>query len=423
MKNLVILGDSIVGPYKLNVYCNTYGAILARRIGLHYCEDNYTGTSTPTMLYYLRRDKQIIEDIKNADVAVISVGGNSLYMDMLTTAMNSMGMTLNDLSLAFINDAKLKVDAAFIAKMIMAFNSPQIKKVIIESVERFKIEYPIIIDAIHEINPDTVVIGQTIHNSLEEGKTLFYAGLNKLLSPYINEMNVTVRSLERTNFIYADFNRRLAEYTGKESLTHFHDGTNKFDTHLTQTGHIELYKQEYEVLTAAYPKFAAEEPANLLKDESMLDDEDRAAIEKANKSLALYIASLKELKTNLPKEYEAQTAYYDEYNKYFTITSVGSNMDNHPREVWMTPDENTDKADMVSGYPVYFEAAKGEDITVFDMHMRRIGVIKNDGSDYIAGIIDDIVNENYFNCAYLYNAPEGILILIGKYGPKAIFQK
>ena len=147
----VVLGDSIAfGAGMVNTVDACYGKIVAETNGYNYVNHSIPGITSGVLLTMVSDGEKIRASIEEAEIISISIGGNNY-------------LTNNIVGLAF--DCLVKKDMK---------NFDQIAEV-------FYSEFCAIMDKINEINPDAVVLMQTLYNPQDAAAGIVYAeGGNKL---------------------------------------------------------------------------------------------------------------------------------------------------------------------------------------------------------------------------------------------------
>lgn len=156
----VVLGDSIAfGAGMINTVGACYGKIVADTNGYNYVNHSVPGITSGVLLGMLKTDA-VSESVKNAEIISISIGGNNY-------------LTNNIIGLAF--DCLVKKDMS---------NFDKIGEVFYE-------EFCEIMDVINELNPDAVVLMQTLYNPQDGAAGIVYkAGgdkLNEMIRKYNEE--------------------------------------------------------------------------------------------------------------------------------------------------------------------------------------------------------------------------------------------
>ena len=131
--NYVLLGDSIArGAGVLNPDEACYGLMVANTNGYNFTNYAVNGYRTENLIKHLQKEN-VAEAVKQADIISISIGGN----DFLTN--NIAGL---------IFDATVKKD-------ISRFD---------EIAAQLRINFATIIETIKELNPDALILTQTLYN-------------------------------------------------------------------------------------------------------------------------------------------------------------------------------------------------------------------------------------------------------------------
>ncbi len=159
--NYVVIGDSIAfgaGVYNSTEAC--YAKIVADTNGYNYKNDSVSGFKSAQLLEYLKTNKETIEDIANADILTLSIGGNDFIQEKLPILIFK-ALVFNDYSM---------------------FD---------EITEVFSANFEKIIARIKEINPECTILVQNIYNPRYDYARKVYAyglGLvNDVFSGYLEK--------------------------------------------------------------------------------------------------------------------------------------------------------------------------------------------------------------------------------------------
>ncbi len=154
--NYLLLGDSIaVGSGLLNPDEACYGRMVANTNGYNYKNDAVNGLMSGELKNMVKTNEEVVEDIKNADIISISIGGN----DFLQSAW-------------FI---------PVILSALVGYMGIEEEKII----KNFYPNFCEIIDTIKEINPDATILVQTLYNPRYVFlKTTFARGVKVLNNCY-----------------------------------------------------------------------------------------------------------------------------------------------------------------------------------------------------------------------------------------------
>lgn len=152
--NYLVLGDSIgVGAGIVNSDEACYGRIVADTNGYNYENHAVSGYSSSALLAHMKLPN-VRNSIKDADIISLSIGGN----DFLTSNMVQLGFEA-----AILNDFSTFDKIA----------------------ESFYENYCEIIAEIKELNPNAVILAQTLYNPMNNAISDFYQeGVNRLNSCY-----------------------------------------------------------------------------------------------------------------------------------------------------------------------------------------------------------------------------------------------
>lgn len=129
----VVLGDSIAyGSGLRNPVDAVYGKIVADTNGYTYINRSVPGHTTTNLINRLA-DASVAEDVKKADIISVSIGGNDFLMN------NLVGLMFD----------------AIVKKDYSDFDAIG---------ENFYANFSRIVDIINELNPDAVILMQTLYN-------------------------------------------------------------------------------------------------------------------------------------------------------------------------------------------------------------------------------------------------------------------
>lgn len=150
----LVLGDSIgVGAGVVNPAEASYGRIVADTNGYNYENHAVSGHNSGAMLAHIMLP-HVRNSIKEADIISLSIGGN----DFLTSNMVQLG---------------------FEAAVLDKFSTFE------KITENFYENYCKIIAEIKELNPDAVILAQTLYNPMDNALDSFYQqGVDRLNSCY-----------------------------------------------------------------------------------------------------------------------------------------------------------------------------------------------------------------------------------------------
>ncbi|MGN1118450.1 MAG: GDSL-type esterase/lipase family protein [Acutalibacteraceae bacterium] len=161
--NFLSLGDSIAaGAGLLMPSRQAYGAIVSNTNGYNFKNDAVSGHTTQNMLRRIN-EKRVADDIKNADIICISIGGNNF---------------LHDNVVAILFESVVKKDFSRFDDII----------------EKYYEDLGTIMDYIKSLNPDAVILMQTLYNPMyisDELREVYREGTDRI--------NGTIRRYLRDN--------------------------------------------------------------------------------------------------------------------------------------------------------------------------------------------------------------------------------
>lgn len=155
--NFLALGDSIAaGAGLINARTQVYGAIVSNTNGYNFKNDAISGHTTQAMIKRIN-EKKVVEDIKEADIISISIGGNNFLMNNLADLIND-ALEKNDFS---------KFD---------------------EIGENYYTDLDTIITYIKGLNPEAQILLQTLYNPMyisDDLRMVYQEGANRLNSTMV----------------------------------------------------------------------------------------------------------------------------------------------------------------------------------------------------------------------------------------------
>lgn len=247
---MTVLGDSIAAGYGLEGYekdpcytCKSYGNILAEKYGLK-ADDTYhnyaVSGATSSDLIKLIDDKNYQTYIKNSDLIIISIGGNDMLHVLYNAISEALGTSVEDIT--SVDDIKSKINLMTIKKL-----SDSISENIPLALEQFETNLNTIIQQLKSVNPNGLIIVQTIYNPFESFEEIEL--LQTLSSDTIADFNNVILNGAKNDkgeklYIVSDVAKRF-EGKSKE-LTNI----NEMDIHPNASGHEEISKLLDEEISA-----------------------------------------------------------------------------------------------------------------------------------------------------------------------------
>ncbi len=234
---MTVLGDSIPAGFGLEGYkgdpcynCKSYPNILAEKYGLK-ANNNYhnlavSGATSADLLNLLQNEKTS-NQLKYSDTIIISIGGNDILHVLYNALGEGLGNSISDIS--------------SIEDLISSVGLPQLMKIskYIEenmpiALEGFAYNLDSIVDSIKAVNPEALIIVQTIYNPFESFEQLeaiqelsvsTVADFNKIIADSATDEDGNKR------YLVSDI---AAEFKGKaNALTNI----GKYDIHPNTDGH------------------------------------------------------------------------------------------------------------------------------------------------------------------------------------------
>lgn len=414
MKNLVLLGDSLGYPYGIETKVNTYAGMLARRLGLRYCPDCIPGTQSELLLYTLVTQTEIIDDIKNAEVILLSVGGNNIYPAILNAAVRACNMEDYGINGLFIYSDRTMKQPMFIPKLAVELKTKRHKELMKRWLDIFRPQLYRAIAKIKELSPNVVIILQTVYNPLENSMSPLALALNKDFTAPLKKINDTILSgAQSEGYLVFDFNTAIRNYKGDVPLTNFNAARFNFDPHLTEYGHEYCYLRYYEMLTAAYPSFIHEEVGEIKKTKETLEEyeqEIQTTIESCTAKHHMRIKREIENDTKIPSD-----PYLPEFNDYF-IGSLGGRNNEPMGIIYAEPDADTDMASLTQGDWCIIDFNNG--CALIDEYFKKIGAVIEGEGDYER--FKSFIFGEFYIFSRIVKAEDGkIEVVYGAYGPKS----
>lgn len=205
------IGDSIAAGYGLDSQDDNYLKLFSDNIGAVLNNDAVSGYDSGEVLSALS-DEKVAADIKNADIVVISVGGNDFFHR-------------KDIMIEALKNALLHGEGFFPEKVTNIY-------------EEYEKNLSCIIDGIKDLNPDVYIIVQTVYNPfLKQTLSFSYINVGKTVNRYVTRLNDSIETVCKTKsrvFVFdvaAEMNEDAENFYGTEE---------KLDIHPTKHGHATL---------------------------------------------------------------------------------------------------------------------------------------------------------------------------------------
>ena len=208
---ITAFGDSIAAGYGLESQDDNYLSLFAKSIGASLKNNAVSGYDSSDLVSLLSGGKTDA-DIENADIIIISIGGNDILHN-------------NEQIVSTIKEAFLHGNEYF---------TEDINKIYSD----FETNLKEIFSYINQINPNAAIIIQTLYNpALKQGYKVSVIDASKLIDKYIVRLNqsiVAVSSDYENVFVFD-----VADEMNKDA-DNFYNLKTDFDIHPTKKGHLTL---------------------------------------------------------------------------------------------------------------------------------------------------------------------------------------
>ena len=259
---LVCLADSVGTNYKLKVRTNTFSELLGRRLGLETHNYAVPGATTGYLLGYLKENKEIIENIKQSKVIVIACGTNNVLSKGLIIMGKAVGFDIESWRLLPQIVETIRTNPVKALKMVKALNSKEAIDDIMEGVKLFEDDMPVLIEKLYELNPEVIIIAMTVYTMSDISKSVVYKVTTKSQSMIADSLNNWMKeNLPKMNVEVVDIAQALKDYNGEEELSNL----NEDDIHLSDAGHMFVYRLMYDAIIKKNPELACEEGENVIQ--------------------------------------------------------------------------------------------------------------------------------------------------------------
>jgi Lysophospholipase L1 and related esterases len=175
-ERFVVIGDSIATGYLLEDLDYSYASLMAKALDLEEVNLAVNGYDSKDVLNLLRTGKAK-KAIMDASLISLSVGGNNILKYVIKQIEAMDDVAVEDMAELF---------------------SPDLMKQFTAGAESFKTEFPEIIAKIKKLNPDAVIVVQTVYNPFMFIKTgmklepaticdIVISRINKVIKAYLTE--------------------------------------------------------------------------------------------------------------------------------------------------------------------------------------------------------------------------------------------
>ena len=210
-RNVVVFGDSIAAGYGLDDQSKNYVNIFSTNIGATLKNDAVSGYDSSNLLELLKGGS-VSSDIIRANIIILSIGGNDILHQ-------------KTLMISTIKQAALHGGDYFTDDINAIYTN-------------FESNLRACIGAIRTLNPNAVIIIQTVYNPvLKQGYKVSAFNVAKLVNRYIVKLNDSIINVCTGMPNVCIFN--VADEMNKDA-DNFYKANEDFDIHPTVHGHASL---------------------------------------------------------------------------------------------------------------------------------------------------------------------------------------
>lgn len=271
---LVCLGDSVGTNYKMKVRSNSFAELLARRLGLEACNYSVPGATTGYQLGFLQENEEIIDSVRHAKIVLLVCGTNNVLQTGLEYMGRAAGIDVTSWRLLPKVLETLKTNPAKALKMVAALNGREAKDEIMEGVRAYKNDMPVLVDRIHELNSEAIIVAVTVYTMSDASRSPIYKVTTKSQSEVSDDLNNWMKeNLPEKGVLIADLASEMRSYRGGEELSNLKEN----DIHLSDQGHMFTYHLLYDTIVSEYPEFSCEEAPDVVHVRKRRTREERLA--------------------------------------------------------------------------------------------------------------------------------------------------
>lgn len=245
--DMLSIGDSIIEGYMLDNYEESFDNLFADTLNLDLTEYSEMGNNSTDILNLLYT-KELDEDIKNADMIVLSVGSNDLLDIVFEIELPGIEIDFYNNAAIDITDSNFNIGTALIG-LNDFFTSQELISKMDDAYIKFKNNWQEIIAYIKEINPDVKLIVNNLYNPFFNINVplldIDFSTASQLVDEYILKMNEVIENNSNGNYIVIDVyhilrNNKLLNL----DLLRF-----ELDPHPNQKGQKKIYEEYLKQLT------------------------------------------------------------------------------------------------------------------------------------------------------------------------------
>lgn len=405
---VVLYGDSVGCTYKMKFRVNSYTSLLARRLSKPVALDYISGANSTLVLNCLTTDERRIQHLTDAEIVVLSVGGNNVLVTFLMAFVRALDLgplgakTMKEIA------QKFRSDKLAGPKALKELLGKKTKEDAMAGVETFRKEFPAILLKMKEINPDAIIIVHNVYNPFNTLKNKLQRIVGRPMGKFLDMLNeIIAENQAELGFLLVDIESAFKNYKGKDELTHIKTK----DMHLTDFGHLTIYRLLYDALVKAYPQYECEESPDVIKTlKNMTKEEKKVQKEKDALDKALTEGG----DTNFavqPDDFS--NGELKKYNDWFTGEAAG--MKFYPLKKVELAVENTDAAKALEiNESVFFKIEDGS-VAVYNQGGIKLGLVANEPVDSLSPTIAFTVKNNFPNTVKVFTNGEKMELIYAIY--------
>ena len=132
---------------------------------------------------------EIIENIRKSKVVVIACGTNNVLVKGLTIMGEAAGFDISSWRLLPKIVEAIRTNPVKALKMVAALNSHEAKENIMVGVKAYEDDMPLLIDRIHELNKDAIILVTTVYTMSDVSRSVVYKITTKSQSEIADSLN------------------------------------------------------------------------------------------------------------------------------------------------------------------------------------------------------------------------------------------
>lgn len=413
---VVLYGDSVGCSYKMKFRVNSYTSLLARRLSKPVALDYISGANSTLVLNCLTTDEQRIQHLTDAEIVVLSVGGNNVLVTFLIAFTRALGLgplgakTMKEIA------QKFKSDKLAGPKALKELLGQKTKDDAMAGVETFRKEFPAILLKMKEINPNAIIIVHNVYNPFNTLKNKLQRVVGRPMGKFLDMLNeIIAENQAEHGFLLVDIENAFKNYKGKNELTHIKSK----DMHLTDFGHLTIYRLLYDALVKAYPQYECEESPGVIKTMKDMTKEEKDVQKEKD---ALDKALTEGGDTNPAIQPDGfSSGELEKYNDLFTGEAGG--MKFYPLKKVEVSVENPETVKSLKVNESVFFKIEEDCIAIFDQGGIKLGIVANEPVDSFSPTIATAVKNNFPNTAKVFSNDEKMELIYAIYPTRDYYAK